>query len=77
MNGCNENNVVSNDPCFECSTNLVESGKENNVEYGNTNMECTKMDGLQEHPTLEEELNLELYPFVFLYLVLYYVTRFG
>lgn len=59
-NGHNENGAVSNDPCSECSANLVESRKENNVEDANANIENTKMDGLQELPTLAEEFESEL-----------------
>lgn len=59
-NGHHENGTVSDDPSSQFSADLTESSKENNVEDADTNMGSTKMDGLQEHPTLAEEIESEL-----------------
>lgn len=59
-NGHHENGSVSDDPSSQFSADLTESGKENNVENADTNMGSTKMDGLQEHPTLAEEIEAEI-----------------
>lgn len=58
--GHHENGAVSDDPCSQFPDNLLESRKENNVEDANTNMGSTKVDGLQDHLKVEEELESHL-----------------
>lgn len=56
----NENGAVSADPCSQFPDNLLESSKENNEDDANTNLGSTKVDGLQDHLKVDEEIESEL-----------------